>query len=195
MERITVNTLRKPGSDRVEPDDRAASKARRHLLKFAHLNELERNRLSQQIAIAEGWKPWPPGGFRFGDGSVLWPSARGWRAFGATEARERLELERKQSLQVRLLHAFLNGDRREKRSVSEAHFEYLENPERWRLVVEYEAYMASPLYGFEAESFLGLLELNLWNLRVNTARSDQRWRLEQISLHPDWRELSKVSSP
>lgn len=194
MERIALDDPRKQIHDQTEPEADLATRARLHLLSFSHLSALERNRLAQQTTIDEGWQLWPPGGFQFEDGSVLWPSGSSWTSLSPTEAHAHLDAQRKQPLEVRLFHAFLGGDRREKHSVTEARFEFHETPERWRLVVEYEAYTGSPLYGFEADSFLELLGLNLWNLRVDTPRPDQRWRIEMIALHPDWQELSKVSS-
>lgn len=193
MERIVLDDPRKQIHDQTEPEADLATRARLHVLGFSHLSALERNRLAQQTAIDEGWQPWPPGGFEFEDASVLLPSGSSWQALSRAEARAYLDTQRTQPLEVRLSHTFLGGDRREKHSVAEARFEFQENPERWRLVVEYEAYMGSPLYGFEAESFLELLGLNLWNLRVDTPPPNQRWRLAEIALHPDWQELSKVS--
>ncbi len=115
-------------------------------------------------------------------------------ALDPQQAQARLCAHLRRPLEVRLLHTFEGRDGRGKRSISEARFSFLEPLDRWRLVVEYEAFMDSPLYGFTAERFEDLLELNLWTLRVDTPQSGQRWRLERIALHPDWLELLNVSS-
>jgi hypothetical protein len=191
MERMTHDDLHI--QDQTERGEDLATKAQQRLLTFANLSALEQNRATQQMAADEGWTLWPLGRFRLRDGSVLWRSSAGWQSLSAAAADARLDAERKQPLEVRLFHAFSGGNGREKHSISEARFEFQENPEHWRLVVEYEAYMDSPLYGFEAECFEDVLELNLARLRVDTPQTNQRWRLEQIALHPDWLELLHVS--
>jgi hypothetical protein len=180
--------------DPTGPDETLAARANQRLLEsMANLPALEQNRMAQQIALDENWELWKLGGFRFADSSVLWHSGSDWQALCAEEACARLRDQLKQPLEVRLLYDYEGNDGREKRSIAEARFEFQESPGRWRLVVEYEAYMDSPLYGLEADSSEELLELSLWNLHVDTPQPNQRWRLEQIALHPDWVELLHLS--
>jgi hypothetical protein len=174
-------------------DTNLASRAKQQVLSFANLSALEQNRLTQQIAIAEDWKLWQLGGFCFSDGSVLWRAANGWESFGIKEANVRLETSRKQPLEVRLSHLFSGSDGRERHSISEARFTFQASLDRWRLEVEYEAFMDSPLYGLKAEKFEDLPSLTLLKLWVDTPKMNQRWRLEQIALHPDWLELLNCS--
>jgi hypothetical protein len=170
-----------------------ASRAKQQILSFANRSALEQNRLTQQLAIAEDWKLWHLGGFCFSDGSVLWRSSSGWESFGVKEANNRLETSRKQPLEVRLSHVFVSSDGRERHSISEAHFMFQALHNRWQLEVEYEAFMDSPLHGLKVEKFEELPTLRLLKLWVDTPRMNQRWRLEQIALHPDWLELLNCS--
>ncbi len=191
MERMTHDDLHV--QDRTERGEDLATKARQRLLNLANLSAFEQNRALWAIATSEGWAFSRLGGFDFADGSALCRSGSDWIAFSPQDAQARLCAHLKRPLEVRLFHAFSGGDGREKHSITEARFEFQENPERWRLVVEYEAFMDSPLYGFTADCFADLLELNFWNLRVDTPQANQRWRLEQIALHSDWLELLNVS--
>lgn len=151
------------------------------------------NRLLRELAAAEGWALWPPGGVRFADGSVLCPDGSGWQALSAVEADARIYAQLRHPLEVRLLHVFVGQGGREKRSVAEARFTSHENPDRWRLVVEDGGYLDSPLSDFGAESFADLGGLDLLGLRLDTPPPGLRWRLEQVALHPDWLELLCVS--
>lgn len=179
--------------DQTEQDEHLAATAERRVLALAHLSALEQNRAVLEIATAEGWGFWRLGGFCFEDGSVLSHVGTGWQSLSPQQAQARLCAYLKRPLEVRLLHTFEGSDGRGKRSIAEARFSVLEHLDCWRLVVEYEAFMDSPLYGFTADRFADLLELNLWDLRVDTPQPGQRWRLEQIALHPDWLELLNVS--
>ena len=170
-----------------------AAQARRFLLTLAALPAIEQNRLAQQTATAENWTPWALGGFSFADGSVLSRSSAGWHSLGAYEALERLNEQRKRPLNVRLRYTFQGGDGRQKSTVTEARFSYQTAFNRWRLLIEYEAYMDSPLYGVRIDRFADLANLNLWELRVDTSPRDG-WQLEQIASHPDWLELMLISS-
>jgi hypothetical protein len=171
-----------------------ATRSKQRLLSLANLSRLEQNRLTQHIALTEGWTLWPLGGFCLVDGSVLYCSNAGWQTLGAAQARAQLQAQQQQPLEVRLFHVFSGADGREKHSIAEARFAFNEHAKHWRLRVEYEAFMDSPLYRFEANTFADLLELNLSDFRVDTPHTNQRWRLEQIALHPDWLELLTVSS-
>lgn len=91
------------------------------------------------------------------------------------------------------MHVFEGRDGRMKRSIAEACFRFEAHLNRWNLTVHYEAFMDSPLYGCTAERAMALLELNLLGLLVDTPEPSQRWRLEQIGLHPDWVELLHLS--
>jgi hypothetical protein len=161
---------------------------------YAALSPAEQHRATQQLAACEGWSFWPPGGFRFADGSVLRATRSGWEALSADEASAQIQAQRRQGLEVRLCHGFVQGDGRECHSVAEARFEPRADDAGWQLTVHYEAYMASPLYGFETQHVAALLELPLIGLRVDAQLVNQRWRLEQIALHPDWLELLLISS-
>jgi hypothetical protein len=175
----------------TERDETLAGQAKRRVLALSRaVATPEQTRATYHLVKTEGWEYGAMGGFAFADGSVLCHSNAGWEALSATD----IQALRKQPLEVRLRHSFQNGDGRETHSVAEAHFEPRPHHEGWRLVVAYEAYMNSPLYHFEAERFADLLELPLWNLRVDTPDLTQRWRLEDIASHPDWLELLHVSS-
>jgi hypothetical protein len=191
MKQITAIDLK----TQIQPiqDLNLASSAKQQLLGFANLSVLEQNRLIQQLAIAQDWKLWQLGGFCFADGSVLWRASDGWQSFDIKEASARLETSHKQPLEVRLSHVFASSDGRERHSISEARFTFQASLDRWRLEVEYEAFMDSPLYGLKAEKFEELPNLTLLKLWVDTPRMNQRWRLEQIALHPDWLELLNCS--
>jgi hypothetical protein len=148
----------------------------------------------------EGWQTWALGGFRFADGSVLYQAqprlsdpTSGWHVLNAAEAEVLLQVKARQRLEVYLMHVFEGRDERMKRSVAEGCFVFDEHRNRWQLVIEYEAFMDSPLCGFRAERMTDLLELSLLGLLVDTAQPSQRWRLEQVGLHPDWLELLPVS--
>ena len=173
--------------------DTLASQAFRQLLTLASLSAAEQNRAAQQIAVSQQWTPWCLGGFSFADGSVLWCDNAEWQSLSAAEALERLNEQRKRPLNVRLQYDFQGGDGRQKSTVTEARFSYQTAFNRWRLVIEYEAYMDSPLYGARIDCFADLADLNLWELRVDASPRD-RWQLEQIALHPDWLELLLISS-
>ena len=177
----------------TQPDATLATQAFQYLLTLAALPVSEQNRAAQQTAAAEHWTPWTLGGFSFSDGSVLLRSAAGWQSLSADEALEHLNEQSKQPLEVRLRYAFQAGDGRQKFTVTEARFCFQAATNRWRLVIEYEAYMNSPLYGFQTERFAHLAVLNIWELRVVTLPY-QRWQLEQIATHPDWLELLLISS-
>ena len=170
-----------------------ATLAFKQLLTLASLPANEQNRAAQQIAVSQQWTPWFLGGFSFADGSVLRRSSSEWQSLSASEALERLNEQRKRPLNVRLRYDFQGGDGRQKFTVTEARFSYQTAFNRWRLVIEYEAYMDSPLYGVRIERFADLADLNLWELRVDAAPRD-RWQLEQIASHPDWLELMLISS-
>jgi hypothetical protein len=161
---------------------------------YAALSQAERYRATQQLATCETWTFWQPGGFRFADGSVLRATRSGWEALSADEASAETRAQLRQPLEVRLCHGFIKGDGRECCSVAEARFEPRADDAGWQLNVDYEAYMASPLYGFETQHVAALLELPLLGLRVDTRLANQRWRLEQIASHPDWLELLLISS-
>jgi hypothetical protein len=179
--------------DQTEPDDHLALSAKQRVLALAHLPALERHRAVLGIATAEGWGFWRLGGFCFEDGSVLSQRSAGWQTLNPQQAYERLCTHLKRPLEVRLLHTFEGRDGRGKGSIAEARFSLIEPSGRWQLVVEYEAFMDSPLYGLRADCFADLLELPLWDLCVDTPQPSQRWQLEQIALHPDWLELLNVS--
>ena len=170
-----------------------ATLAFQQLLTLASLPAAEQNRAAQQIAVSEHWTPWFLGGFSFLDGSVLWCYDSEWQSLSAAEALERLDAQRKRPLSVRLRYDFQGGDGRQKSTVTEARFSYQTAFNCWRLVIEYEAYMDSPLYGVRIDRFTDLADLNLWELRVDASPRD-RWQLEQIALHPDWLELTLISS-
>jgi hypothetical protein len=161
---------------------------------YAALSPAEQYRATQQLATCEAWTFWQPGGFRFADGSVLRPIRSGWEALSADEASTETQAQLRQPLELRLCHSFVKGDGRECRSIAEARLEPHADNAGWGLVVHYEAYMASPLYGFEAQHVADLLDLPLLGLRVDTHLANQRWRLEQIASHPDWLELLLISS-
>jgi hypothetical protein len=154
------------------------------------LSRLEQNRVTQDLFMSEGWKLWQLGGFCFDDGSVLLGSGSGWQTLSAPEASKLVDSELKQALRVHLCYSFAGSDGREKRTVTEARFE-LEHTNTWKLIIEYEAFMESPLYGFKTISFKKLLALKLWNLCLDTAKPSQRWRLEHIAQHPDWLGLRR----
>ena len=170
-----------------------AKLAFQRLLTLAALSSAEQNRAAQRIAISEQWTPWFLGGFSFSDGSVLWCYDSEWQNLSADEALERLNGQRKRPLHVRLCYAFQGGDGRQKSTVAEARFSYQTAFNCWQLVIEYEAYMDSPLYGARIDCFTDLADLNLWQLRVDASPRD-RWQLEQIASHPDWLELLLISS-
>jgi hypothetical protein len=174
----------------IQHDSTLAERARQRVLNLSTLPIPEQTRALHNLINAEGWKFCEMGGFAFADGSILKRSRLGWQVLSAVD----IQALRKQPLEVRLRHSFHNGDGCETHSVAEAHFELRQHCESWQLMVEYEAYMNSPLYHFEAERFADLLELPLWNFRVDTIDMSQRWRLEEIALHPDWLELLHVSS-
>lgn len=109
------------------------------------------------------------------------------------EAFERSNQHCKRPLNVRLRYDFQGGDGRQKSTVTEARFTYQAALDNWQLVTEYEAYMDSPLYGFQTDCFADLADLSLWELRVD-APIYQRQQLEQIASHPDWLELLLISS-
>jgi hypothetical protein len=177
-------------ADQTEQHDNLATRAKERLLNaITNLSRLEQNREAQKLFLNEGWKLWQLGGFCFSDGSVLLPSSSGWWSLSPTQAQERLEAQLQQPLEIRLFYAFMGSDQREKCTVTEARLEFDPDFDAWRLAVEYETYMNSPLYGFETSSFQELLELNIWDLRLDTRQSNQRWRLERVALHSDWLEL------
>ncbi|BDP43804.1 hypothetical protein DAETH_37730 (plasmid) [Deinococcus aetherius] len=89
-------------------------------------------------------------------------------------------------MEVRLLHTYEGHDDREKCSVSEARFKDPAASGTWRLVVNHEASLNSPLFGFEVECADALLDLELWNLHIDTPSPRQRSRLQQIALFPEW---------
>lgn len=194
MQRTTLDGLQRPTRDQTGQHDDLASRAKQRVLNaLRDLSVLEQNRAPQELVTREGWSISRAGGFSFEDGSVLCRSGSEWHALSAEEACARLRAQLQQPLEVRLLHTYFGRDGREKRSVSEARFEFREGSGGWRLVVEYEAYMDSPFYGFEADGFGTLLELELCSLWIDTPQPFQRWRLEQIAFHPDWLELLHVS--
>lgn len=191
---MTPHHSQYPAGAPAGPDGDQATRVQHRLLDHgATLSVAGDNRLAQEMAAAEGWGLWPPGGVRFADGSVLWPHRSSWQALSAQEAGTRLRAQLRHPLEVRLLHVFVGHDGREKRSVAEARFIFHNGPDRWQLVVEYEGFMDSPLFAFGAESFADLGRLDLLGLRVDTPRPGLRWRLEHIALHPDWLELLCVS--
>jgi hypothetical protein len=122
---------------------------------------------------------------------VLLGSGSGWQTLSASEASELLDSELKQALRVYLSYSFGGSDEREKRTITEARFEFLEQTNTWKLMIEYEAFMDSPLYGFKTINFKQLMALHLWNLCLDTAKPSHRWRLEHIALHPDWLGLRR----
>jgi hypothetical protein len=174
----------------IQHDNTLAERARQRVLNLSTLPIPEQTLAIHNLINAEGWKFCAMGGFAFADGSILKRSRLGWQALSAVD----LQALRKQPLEVRLRHSFQNSDGCETYSVAEAHFELRQHSGGWQLVVEYEAYMNSPLYHFKAERFTDLLELPLRNLRVDTPGMSQRWRLEEIALHHDWLDLLHVSS-
>jgi hypothetical protein len=161
---------------------------------YAALSPSEQHRATQKLAMCEAWTFWSPGGFHFADGSVLRPVPSGWEALSADEASTETQAQLRQPLELRLCHSFVSHDGRECRSIAEARLEPRADDVGWRLVVHYEAYMASPLYGFQTQHVTALLELPLLALRVDTHLANQRWRLERIASHPDWLELLLISS-
>ena len=146
-------------------------------------------------AFAEsGAEPWHLGGFRFADGSVLRCKGKienfeNWSTLAPEEARQMIGKLVTEPLEVHLPHTFVGHDGREKRSVAEGCFVYQPDSEHWRLTVQYEAFMDSPLYELEANCFEELVDIGLTYLHIAAAQPSQQWRLEQIALHPDWVEL------
>lgn len=174
----------------------AMSQAEQQLLRLEALetlSTLEQNRTLQALATVEGWEFWKLGGFRLADGSVLQRFEQGWRSLNANEASGLLQNESQKPLEVGLHYCFVGSDGREKHSTAEARFE-LSPSQRWRLVVEYEAFTDSPLYGLEANCFAELGR-DFWNLLVDTPQPSRRWRLEQIAGNPDWLELLTSIKP
>ncbi len=172
--------------DQTQQGNLAFQTKERVLKAVAGLSRLEQNRVTQDLFVTEGWKLWQLGGFCFDDGSVLLGSGSGWQTLSASEAFKLLENELKQPLRVHLSYSFDGSDGREKRSVTEARFEFLEQTNTWKLTIEYEAFMDSPMYGLKTISFKKLIALKLWNLWLDTAKPNHRWRLELIARHPDW---------
>jgi hypothetical protein len=169
-----------------------ASQTKERVLKaVAGLSKLEQNRVTQELFVTEGWKLWQLGGFCFDDGSVLLGSGLGWQTLSAAEASKLLENELRQELRLHLHYSFYGSDRREKRTITEARFEYQEQTKTWKLMIQYEAFMDSPIYGLTTIGFKKLTSLNLWNLWVDTAKPNHRWRLEHIAGHPDWQMLGR----
>ncbi len=177
--------------DQIHQDNLASQTKARVLKAVAGLSRLEQNRVTQDLFIAEGWKLWQLGGFCFDDGSVLLGSGLGWQTLSAPEASKLLDDELRQPLKVYLSYSFGGSDRREKRTVTEARIEFLEQANCWNLMIEYEAFMDSPLYGLKTISFKNLIALELQNLCLDTVKPNQRWRLEQIAQHPDWLGLRR----
>jgi hypothetical protein len=180
--------------DQTHQDNLAFQTKERVLTSVAGLSRLEQNRVTQELFITEGWKLWQLGGFCFDDGSVLLGSGLGWQTLSATEASKLVDSELKQALRVHLSYSFGGSDGREKRTITEARFEFLEHANTWMLMIEYEAFMDSPLYGLKDVSFKKLLALKLWNLWLDTTKPSQRWRLEHIAQHPDWLGLRRGAS-
>jgi hypothetical protein len=178
--------------DQTQQGNLAFQTKERVLTAVAGLSKLEQNRVTQDLFITEGWKLWQLGGFCFDDGSVLLGSGLGWQTLSASEASKLLESELKQDLRVYLSYSFHGADRREKRTITEARFEFLEQTNAWKLNIEYEAFMDSPIYGLKTINFKKLIALNIWNLWVNTAKPNHRWRLEHIARHPDWQMLGRA---
>jgi hypothetical protein len=178
--------------DQTHQNNLASQTKARVLKAVAGLSRLEQNRTTQDLFVAEGWKLWQLGGFCFDDGSVLLGSGLGWQTLSAAEAAKLLDNELKQPLKVYLSYSFGGSDRREKRTVTEARFEFLEQVNTWRLMIEYEAFMDSPLYGLKTINFEKLMTLELANFWLDTVKPNQRWRLEQIAQHPDWLGLRNV---
>lgn len=174
------------------PTDDAA-RALQRLRHLADSSRLEQSNAMRQLALTEGWLLWPLGGFQLNDGSVLQRCGSEWQRLDAVQARMQVETHIHGVLEVRILHTYEGQGGREKFSVSEARFECDPAAGCWRLKVEYEAYMDSPLFDFGADCARALLDLDLHNLLIDTTRPDQRWRLQQIALHPDWLELLCVS--
>ncbi len=181
--------------DQTKQGNLASDTKERVLTAVAGLSKLEQNRVTQNLFVIEGWKLWQLGGFCFDDGSVLLGSGLGWQTLSAPEAAKHLENELKQPLRVHLSYSFHSADRQEKRTISEARFEFVEQTNTWKLMVDYEAFMDSPLYGVKTISFKKLIALHLWNLWVDTAKPNHRWRLEHIALHPDWLGLRSNCQP
>jgi hypothetical protein len=177
--------------DQTQQDNLAFQTKERVLRAVAGLSKLEQNRVTQDLFVTEGWRLWQLGGFCFDDGSVLLGSGLGWQTLSASEASKLLDSELKQDLRVHLSYGFHSADRREKRSITEARFEFLEQTNTWKLNIEYEAFMDSPIYGLKTISFKKLIALNIWNLWIDTAKPNHRWRLEQIAQHPDWLGLKR----
>jgi hypothetical protein len=177
--------------DQTHQNNLAFQTKERVLTAVSGLSRLEQNRVTQDLFVTEGWKLWQLGGFCFDDGSVLLGSGLGWQTLSAIEASKLLESELKQDLRVHLSYSFHGADRREKRTITEARFEFLEQTNAWKLNIEYEAFMDAPLYGLKTISFKKLIALNIWNLWVNTAKPNHRWRLEHIARHPDWQMLGR----
>ncbi len=177
--------------DQTHQDNLASQTKARVLKAVAGLSKLEQNRVTQDLFVTEGWKLWQLGGFCFDDGSVLLGSGLGWQTLSASEAAKLLENELEQSLKVYLSYSFGGSDRREKRTVTEARFEFSEQTNHWTLMIEYEAFMDSPLYGLKTISVKKLTALKLPNLYLDTVKPNQRWRLEHIAHHPDWLGLRR----
>jgi hypothetical protein len=177
--------------DQTHQDNLAFQTKDRVLKAVAGLSRLEQNRVTQNLFVTEGWKLWQLGGFCFDDGSVLLGSGLGWQTLSASEAAKLLENELKQDLRVQLSYSFHGADRREKRTIAEAHFEFLEQTNCWNLMIDYEVFMDSPIYGLKTINFKKLIALNIWNLGVDTAKPNHRWRLEHIARHPDWQMLGR----
>lgn len=172
--------------------NQASQTKERVLRAVSGLSKLEQNRVTQDLFVDEGWKLWQLGGFCFDDGSVLLGSGLGWQTLSASEASKLLDSELKQALRVYLSYSFGGSDEREKRTITEARFEFLEQTNHWNLMIEYEAFMDSPLYGLKRISFKKLVALKLRNLWMDTAKPNHRWRLEHIARHPDWHLLSRL---
>jgi hypothetical protein len=177
--------------EQTQQGNLASQTKERVLTAVAGLSKLEQNRVTQNLFVTEGWKLWQLGGFCFDDGSVLLGSGLGWQTLSASEASKLLENELKQDLRVHLNYSFCGSDRREKRTITEARFEFLEQTNAWKLNIEYEAFMDSPLYGLKTISLKKLIALSIWNLCFNTAKPNHRWRLEHIARHPDWQMLGR----
>jgi hypothetical protein len=177
--------------DQTQQGNLASQTKERVLTAVAGLSRLEQNRVTQDLFVTEGWKLWQLGGFCFNDGSVLLGSSLGWQTLSALEAAKHLENELKQPLRVHLSYSFHSADRRGKRTITEARFEFVERTNTWNLNIDYEVFMDSPLYGLKTISFKKLLALKLQNLWVDTIKPNHRWRLEHIARHPDWFGLQR----
>lgn len=177
--------------DQSQQGNLASQTKERVLRAVAGLSKLEQNRVTQDLFVVEGWKLWQLGGFCFDDASVLLGSGLGWQTLSASEASTLLENELKQPLRVHLSYSFHGSGWQEKRTITEARFEFVEQTKTWKLMIEYEAFMDSPIYGLKTIGFKKLTSLNLWNLWVDTAKPSHRWRLEHIARHPDWHMLGR----